>query len=168
MSRLIRTLNLIKSRRGTEWLTPSQVQALNALKESLRVTGTVNLYGSTGAGKTFLAWALVDELSYAYFPHAACFSLRKIATVPGVVIDNVAPDRYSHRAVLKSLQFEGVRHAVLITRELIRDYTYYVELSLSSEDWEAVRQNLVSIGHPIAGSQGSNLWHLVNPSLRRV
>lgn len=167
MSKFIHTLNLIKANRSREWLTPTQLQALNALKEALQLTGTVNLCGSAGVGKTFLAWILVDELDFAYFPHITHFCHRNKVRVPGVIIDNVAPDRQSHRTVLKALEFEGVKHAVLITRELILDYTHYVELSLSSRDHDTVSQNLANVGIFISDSQVSKLWYLVNPNLRR-
>jgi hypothetical protein len=168
MSEFVRTLNLIKTHRGAEWLTLSQAQALTALKEALRVPGTVNLCGPTGVGKTFLAWTMVDELGYTYFPHLKHFIQLESVSVPGVVIDNADSSRQFHRNVLKALQFEDVKRAVLITRELIRDYTHYVELSLSSEDWEIVCHNLMSVGVLISDSRVPSLWHLVNPSLRRT
>lgn len=168
MSEFVRTLNLIKTHRSAEWLTPSQARALAALKEALRVPGTVNLCGSAGVGKTFLAWMLVDELGYSYFPHLKHFTRTENVSGPGVVIDNAEPSRQSHRNVLKALQFEDVKRALLITRELIRDYTHYVELSLSSEDWEIVCNNLMSVGCLISDSRVPSLWYLVNPSLRRT
>ena len=168
MSKFVRTLNLIKINRSAEWLTPSQAQVLVALKEALRVPRTVNLCGPAGVGKTFLAWALVDELDYAYFPHLRHFAQTRQSTAPGVIIDNINPSRQSHRNVLKALQFEDVKCAVLVTRELIRDYTHYVELSLSFKDREAVFHNLASVGCPICDLRVPSLWYLVNPSLRRT
>lgn len=168
MSKFIRNLNLIKMHRSTEWLTPSQAQALTALKRILRAPGTINLWGPAGVGKTFLAWTLVDDLDYVYFPHMKRFTQTEAVVAPGVIIDNADPSRQSHRNVLKALQFEDVKRAVLVTRELIRDYTHYVELSLSSEDWEAVCQNLASVGCIIPSLRLPDLWYLVNPSLRRT
>jgi DNA polymerase III delta prime subunit len=168
VSEFIRTLNLIKKHRNIDWLTPSQLQALDALKKTLHVPGTVNLCGPAGVGKTFLAWALADELGYTYFPHLKHFTQAKEIAAPGVIIDNNQPDRRSHRNALKALQFEGVMRAVLVTRELIHDYTHYVELRLSSEDRETVCRNLVSIGQFSHETEVSNLWYLVNPHLRRL
>jgi hypothetical protein len=158
-------LNLIKTHRNIEWLTPSQSEALYALKKVLRVPGTVNLCGRAGVGKTFLAWALADDLGYAYFPHLKHFTQAEEIPASGVIIDNAKPDRQSHRNALKALQFQNVTRAVLVTRELIRDYTHYVELDLSPEDQEKVRHNLVSIGHLIHEVGVLNLWYLVNPHL---
>ncbi len=168
MSDFVRTLNLIKTHRSAEWLTPSQEQALTALKEALRVPGTVNLCGPAGVGKTFLAWTMVDEWGYAYFPHLKHFVQLESVLASGVIIDNVDPGRQFHRNLLKVLQFEDVKRAVLITRELIRDYTHYVELSPLSGDREIVCNNLISVGVLISNSRVPSLWHLVNPSLRRT
>ncbi len=168
MSRFVRNLNLIKKHRSAEWLTSSQAQALVALKEVMRVPGTVNLFGLAGIGKTFLAWILADALDYAYFPHLTSFAQTEDIVAPGVIIDNANPSRLSHRSALKILQFEDVRRAVLITRELIRDYTHYVELSLTRRDWDKVCENLASVGCIVSDSRLSNLWYLVNPSLRRT
>jgi hypothetical protein len=168
MSRFVRTLNVIKTHRSAEWLTPSQAGALLALKEVMRVPGTVNLCGPAGVGKTFLAWVLADTSDYAYFPHLTSLSRVASAATPGVIIDNADPGRLAHRNVLKVLQFEEIRRAVVITRQLVQDYTYYVELSITEEDWDAVCDNLKSVGCPISGSRFRNLWYLVNPSLRRT
>lgn len=166
MSKFIRTLNLVKAHRSAKWLTPSQAQALIAIKEVLRVPATANLCGPAGVGKTFLAWVLADAWGYAYFPCLADFSQAKGIAAPGVIIDNVGPSRLSHRSVLKALQLENMKRAVVITRQLIQDYTYYTELSLTEEDWDAVCDNLASVGCLVSESRLRNLWHLVNPTLR--
>ena len=168
MSEFVRTLNRIKTHRGVEWLTPSQVRALTELREVLPASGTVNLCGPAGVGKTFLAWVLADKIGYAYFPHRSYFSEAEDVRAPGVIIDNADPGRLSHRSLLKDLEFENVKHAVLITRRLIQDYTHYVELSLAKEDWHVVADNLASIGCFVPESSFDNLWHLVNPTLRRT
>jgi hypothetical protein len=159
---------MIKTHHSTEWLTPSQARALLALKEVMRVPGTVNLCGPPGVGKTFLAWVLADTSDYAYFPHLNSFSRAPGVATPNVIIDNANPSRLSHRTVLKALQFEEIRRAVVITRQLIRDYTYYVELFLTKADWDAVCDNLTSVGCPISRSRFRSLWYLVNPTLRRT
>jgi MoxR-like ATPase len=153
---------------SVEWLTPSQAQASLALKETLRVPRTVNLVGPAGVGKTFLTWVLAEELGYTYFPHLESFSLAQDVAASGVIIDNTDPSRYTHRSVLKALQFQDVKRAVLVTRELVRDYTHYVELSLSPEDVETVCHNLVSVGGFFSDPHPTNLWYLINPSLRRA
>ena len=168
MSRFIRNLNLIKKYHDVEWLTPSQQRAFIALKDVLHMPCTVNMYGSPGVGKTFLAWVLANQIDYDYFPHFTCFIHTENTVLPRVIIDNADPSRKSHRDILKVLQFREVNRAILITRELIHDYTRYIELSLSSQDWTKVHKNLASIGFPISDSQPTNLWGTVNPSSRRI
>lgn len=167
MSEFIRTLNAIKKHRNIEWLTTSQSQTFAVLKKMLRAPGTVNLCGPAGAGKTFLTWVLADELNYAYFPCLKQFLQAEKVIVPGVIVDNNQPDRRSHRSVLKALQFSDVTHAVLVTRELIDDYTHYAELRFSAEDWEKICHNLSSIGCFSPKELVPNAWYLVNPYLRR-
>ena len=165
MSDLIRVLNLIKTRRNLTWLTASQQGALAALRKALRVPGTVNLFGAEGVGKTFLAWVLAAELGYTYVPHISHLERDNDLQLAGVVVDNCQPGRLAHRDTLKMLRFQTVRRAVLVTRQIVDDYTYYVELGLTSDDQAKAQDNLASIGlfHKI--DKAPNLWHLVNPHL---
>ena len=165
MNAFIRTLNLIKTHRDMGWLTSSQLQALTALEKSLRVSGTVNLYGGPGVGKTFLAWSLADKMGYVYFPHLECLKRGNVAQGAAVIIDNGLHSRQFHRDILKILQFKRVSRAVLITRELVHDYTHYVPLFLHPEDLEKVRQNLGLIGCSTHDIGVNDLWHLINPYL---
>jgi hypothetical protein len=165
MSDFIRALNLIKTERETSWLTQSQEEALITLREMLRVPGRVNLSGSAGVGKTFLAWTLADELGYAYFAHPVRFEEVRELDVLDVIIDNAQPGRWAHRRVLKEMSFKGVRHAVLITRQPVRDYIHCVELALTPSDQAKVRDNLASVGLFQPAIDVSTLWFLVNPSL---
>jgi len=165
VSDFIRTLNVIKTHRDSSWLTDSQRRALAELKEALRAPGTVNLCGPVGVGKTFLAWTLADELDYIYFPHLCYFEQADDVDAVGVILDNGLSKRRFHREALKKLRFRGVRHAVFVTRQLIQDYTHYVELGLTEADVAQVRDNLASVGLFHLAPETSNLWHLINPYL---
>lgn len=165
MSDFIRALNLIKTRRTPTWLTASQQEALAALQEALRVLGTVNLCGAAGVGKTFLAWTLADELGYTYYPHINRLEQVEDLHTVGVILDNCRPERQAHRNMLKELRFRNVRHAVLITRPIIRDYTHYVKLRLTPDDQAKVWNNLTALGLFREINEVPNLWHLVNPHL---
>lgn len=165
MSEFIRALNRIKAQRDSSWLTDSQHQALGELKDALRAPGTVNLCGSIGVGKTFLAWTLADELSYVYYPHLSLFEQSNDVNVVGVILDNSRPGRQAHREILKTLHFRGVRQAVIVTRRLIQDYTHYVELTLTQADIDKVRSNLATVGLFSQPAEVSSLWHLINSCL---
>jgi len=164
VSDFIRALNLIKTRRTPAWLTPSQQEALAALQEALRIPGTVNLFGATGVGKTFLGWTLADELGYTYFPHISRLEQLEDPQATGVILDNCQPERQAHRNTLKMLRFCNARYAVLITRQMVHDYTHYVELRLTPADQAKVCENLAPLGF-FEISETPNLWHLVNPHL---
>jgi ABC-type transport system involved in cytochrome c biogenesis ATPase subunit len=165
VSDLVRTLNLVKTHRSLGWLTPSQQEAFAALCRELRVPDVVNLFGSAGVGKTFLAWTLADQLSYAYLIHPAHLAQMEHPRAAGVILDNCRSDRRSHRDVLKTLQFLGITHAVLITRSVIEDYTHYVELGLTSADQSQVQDNLRTVGVYREADPSCHLWHLINPYL---
>lgn len=165
MSDFIRALNLIKKQRNLTWLTASQQGAMAALQEALRVPGTVNLCGAAGVGKTFLAWTLADELSYTYFPHINRLEQVEDLHTTGVILDNCPPERQAHRNTLKTLRFRNVHYAVLITRQVIHDYTHYVELRLTPADQAKVQGNLTTLGLFREINETPNLWYLVNPHL---
>jgi ribosomal protein L30/L7E len=165
MTDFIRTLNLIKTRRNLTWLTVSQQEALESLRQALRVPGTVNLFGGTGVGKTFLGWFVADELDYTYFPHLENLKQAEYSNTSSVVLDNCQSSRQAHRDVLKILGFHNINHAILITRQMIQDYTHYVELKLTPADLTKVQDNLASVGLFYEASEETNLWHLVNPYL---
>lgn len=167
MSELIRILNSIKINRTGAWLTPSQRNVQAAIKELLRVPQTINLCGRAGSGKTFLAWHLADELGYVYLPHPDHLVYAESLVSEGLIIDNCRPDRRSHRDVLRILQLNSVLRAIFITRQIIQDYTRYVELKLTFSDQSKVCENLSTVGL-FREPDARNLWNLVNPYLLSV
>lgn len=162
MNDFIRHLNLIKTQRTQAWLTPSQQTALARLQKVLSVPGTVNLFGSIGSGKTFLAWFLAEQLSGVYLAHPDVLKEIEEINPTILILDNCQPGRQFHRELLKELQFRQVHHAVLITRQLIQDYTHYVELALTSTDLQYAYQNLSTLCLGSMSTDPPNLWHLVN------
>jgi len=167
MSDFVRILNSIKTHWDLSWLTPSQQQCLAELQASLRVPGSINLFGKHGVGKTFLAWAVARENGLAYFPHPALFEQAEIVDAEGVIIDNCLPGRIEHREVLKVLQLRGIKRSILITTELIHDYIHYCELTLTPDDMQKVLSNLETIGIYLdAIGEEQSLWGLLNPFLR--
>lgn len=165
MSDFIRHLNLIKTWRTHAWLTPSQQAAFTMLQNVLRVPGTVNLFGGVGVGKTFLTWLLAEQLPAVYVTHPGLLGEVEGVQTVVLILDNCHPERQAHRELLKELQFRQVRYAVLITRQMIHDYTHYVELKLTTADLQHVRQNLTTVGIGHTVNDPPNLWHVVNPYL---
>lgn len=165
MSRYVRLLNCIKRKRNPSWLTGSQRQALEELKDACRTPGSVNLCGSVGVGKTFLTWTFADEFGYDYFPHVSHFKHAEELSTAGVVVDNNLPDRRAHREVLKVLRFRNVQNAIIVTRGLVEDYTRYVELELDEADIEEVANNLTACGFFSQSLEATSLWYLINSNL---
>lgn len=168
MSDFIRLLNQIKTHRTEAWLTPSQAEAKAALCKSLRIPGTVNLFGSAGVGKTFLGWNLAEEAEYTYLPHVDRLADFQGAETKGLVVDSCPFSRAAHRDIRKHLSFKNIHRAVLITRRMIDDYTPYVELILDDRDLDKVIENLGSIGAFRDRASASNLWQLLNPYLLQL
>lgn len=165
MSTFVRCLNLIKTRRTYAWLTPSQQVVLAAIAKVLQVPATVNLFGPAGVGKTFLAWVLAEQMSYVYLSTPNQLGQADSSETKGVIVDNCHPHRQAHRNLLKELHFLQIPCAILLTRELIHDYTHYVELKLTIEDIVHVQQNLASADVIVTNTDKPDLWHLINPHL---
>jgi hypothetical protein len=119
MSSFIHSLNLIKTRRTRAWLTLSQQIAFAAVEKVLQAPSTVNLFGTIGVGKTFLAWMLADQLAYAYLPHPGQLEQFEASEINGVVLDNCYSSRQAHRNLLKKLRFHQVHYAVLVIHQYI-------------------------------------------------
>lgn len=165
MSDFVRNLNRIKTKRNSDWLTPSQQRAFTATEKVLQAPSTVNLFGREGVGKTFLAWILAYKLGYVYLAHPSRLEQIDNLETSGVILDNCQSDRQAHRDLLKTVRFQQIHQAVFITRQMINDYTHYVELNLTIIDQEQVQKNLADIGLVITSIEQPNLWHLINPHL---
>lgn len=166
MSQFVRHLNQIKSNRIPEWLTPSQQEAFFKVKTALRTPSTVNLFGRVGVGKTFLGWTLAHELNFFYLSDPVLIKTITSNQYSGLILDNCRADRQTHRELLKILQFQNINKAVFISRQMIKDYTQFVELNLTDSDIFTVEQNLIDAGVlSLTQDDVPNLWYLVNSSL---
>lgn len=167
MSQLIRHLNQIKNKRTKDSLNPSQQLAFLSINNALRIPSTVNLFGQIGTGKTYLSWILAGELNFAYLPHPNQISHLDGSKHEGVIIDNCLSERKFHRELLKTVQLYQFNRAIFITRHMINDYTYFVELKLTVKDILAVQNNLINIGILLTPDETTppNLWYLVNSFL---
>jgi len=163
VSTFVRNLNQIKSHCDTTWLSPSQTAGLDALSKAIRYPGTVNFWGSVGVGKTFVCWILSRNPTTTYLPHISFLNEIAIAESVAVIVDNCPSDRTGHRTILNKLRLANIQTAILVTRELIQDYTHHVELLCTLEDIDYVRSVLGSIGIFSSKANIPNLWHLVNP-----
>jgi len=67
---------------------------------------------------------------------------------------------------LKTINFKALQFSVLVSRELVQDYTYFVELNLTADDQSKVLSNLEEIGIFRKESVIPNLWYIVNPLIK--
>ena len=162
MSTFLRCLNSIKRERTLAWLTPSQRVAMAQAAQLLHLPGHVNLFGSIGVGKTFLAWFVAEQLGYLYLPHPTKLTESDRPPPAGIVIDNCSSQRSTHRELLKELSFCGINRSMLVTRTMLQDYSHFVHLTLTDEDQIQVRLNVARIGCVLATENTWNLWSLIN------
>lgn len=160
MCRWIALHNNVKSSVGIEWLSPAQRIAYDTLSAvQISVDKCVNLYGTTGVGKTTIGWVLerAGRIRYVSSPYAADSHLPEF-----VFVDNAPGDRLEARDVLEEIRFRGVRSAVLVTREPIEDHVRHVSLELSEVDLIHVNRILYDrVGHPVrfdAAKHTGTLW----------
>jgi len=115
MSKMLALLNKLKTQAAPDLLTDSQRVAFDAIRDVLRFPETVNLYGPTGSGKTFLAWALSRALAMPYFPSPDAFDERSEHPTPHAIVDNAAASERAVRDLLAVAQRKGTHTLLFIT-----------------------------------------------------
>ena len=119
-------------------LTPSQVSAQDAILNAIDTWEQyINLYGTPGSGKTFVAHALHHRAHFLYFPNPACYDARVFQN--SVVVDNAQGTRQEARGLYDRIRwgqkdYTGPRNVILITRQPIDDDIRKIELTLTDTD----------------------------------
>lgn len=166
MSALIHRLNTIKTACALDGLTPSQSQAWHELHDRLALGDVVNLHGTIGSGKTFLAWLLVKQCNATYTPiFTSIPAIDAVKVKPLPVVDNFPSTREAYRDLLKQLAYKGYTQAIVLSRSPIRDDCYRVQLALTESDLDHARQRLLAIDPMLPPRRGGTLHHLINPDL---
>lgn len=94
----------------------SDQQAAVEAIQSHEDTRLINIHGPSGAGKTFIGWALAQsDSSWSYYPWVPVSPIEETY----VVIDNVAAKRIASRRVREFVDFGDVELAVALSREPI-------------------------------------------------
>ena len=120
-------------------MTPSQVSARDAICNAIRrQEGQMNLWGSLGVGKTFLAHYLHHRADLLYFPSPERYD-GKVAPGSTVVIDSASHHRQDARRLYDNIRWSGkdygaVANVMLITRKPIEDAVHRIALALTEED----------------------------------
>ena len=170
MSRLVEFRNRINHHFQREWLSHSQEQAYNRLRDLLSFQDTVNLCGPSGAGKTFLTWILGKEL-----PTSVCFLARlgevgeqDVADAVVIIADAHSPERSAMRETLTQLRGLGYKKVVFISDEPTTDQMPICQLILTTTDLRKIHQNWESVAIPIHELQESNESLNLHTALREI
>ena len=168
MSRLLQLLNQLKAEARADALTDGQRAAMVEIHRHWSLPERVNLVGPTGAGKTFLGWALARSLDAAFM--ASPQALLKVATAPAfpLIVDNSPSDTLELRRLVAKLQLRGVRSALLITSDENRLGLPIVSLGLPTlQDIHVVYHNLSLLEYyALEPLTEGNLWQVVYSILR--
>ena len=162
MSRYLNLHNFIKTHANSNWLTPSQRQAFDAIQNLLFAYRVINLFGSHGCGKTFLGWMwpIVNQLVF-HLPHPSLLQRHTSSLSSScVIIDNVQSSRHGFRQILKEVQILSIPNLIVISKDPITDQIAGIELHCTEHDCERVIHNLSLDNTRQKVSSQMNLWHI--------
>ena len=162
-------LNRLKVEARSDWLTDTQRVAWRDIQQQLRLPERVNLYGTVGVGKTFLAWALARQQDAAFFASPAVLTRSDFINEPPrlVIVDNVAGEANDLRRLLAELQMRQIRSALIITRHPNPIGLPLVQMPLpTSQDIAIVYHNLSLLEHyALPPRAAGNLWQIIHSTL---
>lgn len=169
MSQLLTILNRLKAEARLERLTNSQQIAWYLVQQYLRFPERVNLYGDSGSGKTFLAWALANEQNASLFASPMALFQSDFANEPPrlVILDNCVSDAAELRRLLAELQMRNGRSALLITRQPNQLGLPLIHLPLPTPQDITITYHNLSLLEQYTHSPrtSGNLWQVVHSTL---
>lgn len=130
----------IRDRLSVEWLTPSQRMVWERLSQfdgpPYRV---INIYGTEGSGKSFLAWMMEREQYASY----SIWGRDYHPVYSRLVLDDAVTEREATRAVRPLVDQLKLKQIILVTRSRVDEKAMPAfELRINNEDLEHVRANL--------------------------
>lgn len=163
MSRWMQLVSEMKRRPPAQYLTPTQRQVFDELREVLRYPNRINLYGPCGSGKTYLAWAIVSAMG------AIHITLPELVEElePGhdcIIVDNVLHHEDSVRRILAQTDLLGASSTVLISQAPVAIAMRKIELPLPTADEVAqVLQTYWRLGYYQQQDlpEQPNLWQIL-------
>jgi hypothetical protein len=163
VSRLLSLLNRIKAEANRDFLTSSQLAALQEIERLWRFPERVNLWGPPGSGKTTVGWVVGRSLNANVYPSPRAFRERSQRGERRVVVDNVPYDQTALRAVLAEMQLKNVRTALLITDQPNRLGLPAVALPLpTTGDIDVLYRNLSLMEcYALSPLRHGNCWNVI-------
>lgn len=170
MSRMLSLLNRIKAEANRDFLTSSQLTALQEIERLWRFPERVNLWGPPGCGKTTVGWVVGQCLSANVYSSPCALHERAQYGEHRVVVDNVPYDQTALRTVLAEIQLKNIRTALLITRQPNRLGLPTIALPQpSTEDIDVLYRNLSLMEHyALSPLRCGNLWNIIHSVLTGV
>lgn len=163
MSEWLRLLNEMKRRPIEDYLTPTQRSARDKLCELLRFPQRINLWGSEGCGKTYVAWSVAQATGawHVTLPE------KLDELTPGheiLLLDNAPHQEPEIRRLMAKTNLLGATSIVFITRQAIGIPMHQIQLTLP--DPTEVKQILASYARLGFYQQHSlpakpNLWQIM-------
>lgn len=160
---------LLDRYRDAQALTASQANAAAAIASALsNGVPYLNLWGSPGVGKTFLARHLVYKHEGIYLS-SPDQPLSEPLTGRWVCVDNMRSSRADTRAAYSRLTWQRASAVIIITQAAIPDSLFSVQLQLTADDFRAVHTALVALLRNPAlldlDTSSASLWMLVRAGM---
>jgi hypothetical protein len=167
VSRMLALLNRIKAEASRNFLTGSQLTALEEIERLWRFPERVNLWGPPGCGKTMVGWVVGQSLIASAYPSPRAFRERSQHSEHRVVVDNVSYDQTALRAMLAEMQLKNIRTALLITRQPNRLGLPTVALPVpTTEDIDVLYRNLSLMEHyALSPLRHGSFWNVIHSVL---
>ena len=164
---MLALLDRIKAQASRDFLTASQLAALEEIERLWRFPERVNLSGPPGCGKTMVGWVVGRSLNASVYPSPRAFRERSQHSERRVVVDNVSYDQTALRAVLAEMQLKNTRTALLITRQPNRLGLPTVALpSPTTEDIDVLYRNLSLMEHyALSPLRYGSFWNVIHSVL---
>ena len=130
---------LLRFAQANETLTLSQVSTRNAILNAVKIREKyINLWGTAGVGKTFLAHSLHHHAGLVYYSDRTHYDAQ-VCSDSVVAIDNATYARQEARQLYDKIRwgkkdYTGPTSVILITREPIDDAVHHIELTLTDTD----------------------------------
>ena len=119
----------------SETLTASQQAVCQFLRQEIGdYQQRINLWGTPGVGKTFLAHYLHHGAEGLYFSSAENCLTTEISPNSVVIVDNAPSDRSLARSTFGNMLWAGASSVILVTRQPIDDAVRRIELALTDRD----------------------------------